>query len=161
MSLNFFSIGVYGTSEESFFKKLRDSKIDTFCDIRNRRSVRGALYSYANANRLQTKLITEGIRYIYVPDLSPTEEIREIQREVDKKEGVLNSKRENLNGVFKNAFRKKILAKFNFKKFLDDLERQGAKKVALFCVESDANACHRSLVTEKLYADFNCSITHI
>ena len=68
-SFNIFTIGVYGSVEESFFNTLIDNKIDTFCDIRQRRGVRGSQYSYVNSNYLQTKLNELGIRYHYVKEL--------------------------------------------------------------------------------------------
>ena len=34
--------------------------------------------------------------------------------------------------------------------FIKDLEKSGTKKLVLFCVEKSPDACHRSLVTNKL-----------
>ena len=51
--MKFFTIGVLNSSEEEFFKKLTEHRIDTFCDIRRRRSVRGAEYKFVNSVRLQ------------------------------------------------------------------------------------------------------------
>ena len=51
-----FTIGVFGFSNDDFFEKLIDNQIDTFCDIRRRRGVRGAKYSFVNSNRLQNKM---------------------------------------------------------------------------------------------------------
>ena len=42
--INVFTIGVYGSTENSFFEKLAQSRIDLFCDIRQRRGVRGSQY---------------------------------------------------------------------------------------------------------------------
>jgi uncharacterized protein (DUF488 family) len=161
MSLNFFTIGVYGTTEESFFNKLLSNKVDTFCDIRNRRGVRGAKYSYVNSKRLQAKLNELGIKYLYVPDLAPTPEIRNIQKQADKKDSILKSKREELSPLFKNEFTAKVLEKFDFNSFLEVLVKQGATNVVLFCVEAEAKACHRSLVIQKIHNDFRYSINHI
>lgn len=36
------TIGVYGFDEQSFFQALQDAQIDTLCDIRARRGVRGS-----------------------------------------------------------------------------------------------------------------------
>lgn len=44
--MEFFTIGVYNSNENTFFKKLVDNRIDTFCDIRQRRGVRGAEYAF-------------------------------------------------------------------------------------------------------------------
>ena len=48
--INVFTIGVYGSTENSFFEKLAQSRIDLFCDIRQRRGVRGSQYKYVNSN---------------------------------------------------------------------------------------------------------------
>ena len=54
--MEFFTIGVYNSTETEYFNKLIENNIDTFCDIRQRRGVRGAKYSFVNSNRLQEKL---------------------------------------------------------------------------------------------------------
>lgn len=51
--MEFFTIGLYNSSDEAFFGKLKENKIDTFCDIRQRRGVRGAKYSFVNSKKLQ------------------------------------------------------------------------------------------------------------
>ena len=66
------TIGVYGFDEARFFEALRKVKVDTFCDIRNRRGVRGSTYAFANSLRLQARLAELGIRYLYRKDLAPT-----------------------------------------------------------------------------------------
>ena len=60
-----YTIGVYGSSEKEFFQKLIDNNIDTFCDIRLRRAVRGAQYAFANSQRLQNKLSDLSITYLH------------------------------------------------------------------------------------------------
>lgn len=78
-----YTIGVYASTEESFFNKLTDNKIDVFCDIRQRRGVRGSKYSYVNIRYLQEKLTPLGINYVYAKELAPTTEIREKQHAED------------------------------------------------------------------------------
>jgi len=51
--IEIFTIGVYNSTEESYFGKLMDAKIDLFCDIRQRRGVRGSLYKYVNTQLSQ------------------------------------------------------------------------------------------------------------
>ncbi|MBK6496895.1 MAG: hypothetical protein IPG00_01480 [Saprospiraceae bacterium] len=53
--MEFFTIGVYNSTEQVYFDKLTENRIDTFCDIRQRRGVRGANYAFVNRNRLQEK----------------------------------------------------------------------------------------------------------
>ena len=99
--IQLFTIGVYGSTADSFFGKLRENKIDTFCDIRRRRGVRGSEYSYVNSKRLQDKLSELNINYLHILDLSPTDEIRHIQNAYDKEEHTSQRKRESLSDGFK------------------------------------------------------------
>ncbi|WP_278752735.1 hypothetical protein, partial [Alistipes putredinis] len=61
--MEFYTIGVYGSTEQSFFTKLKENGIDTFCDIRQRRGVRGKKYAYVNSTYLQNKLKEYGIKF--------------------------------------------------------------------------------------------------
>ena len=63
------TIGVYGYGEETFFQSLREAGVDAFCDIRNRRGVRGATYAFANSKRLQNRLLKLEIQYHHLPEL--------------------------------------------------------------------------------------------
>ena len=159
--MEFFTTGVYGSTEESFFQKLVDCKIDMFCDIRQRRGVRGAKYSFVNSERLQTKLKELNIKYFHEKDLAPTKEIRNSQFKVDKELGVLKRERQHLGETFTENFQKQILDSFDFQEFLKNIRNRGVKKILLFCVEENHTACHRSLVTNKLSQDYNLKVTHI
>lgn len=159
--MEFFTIGVYNSTENEFFDKLTQNNIDTFCDIRQRRGVRGAKYSFVNSNRLQEKLNDLGIKYGYIQDLAPTTEIRELQKEIDAERGELKSERQELGKVFVIEYKNKILGNFDFEKFFENLDNIGANKIALFCVEEHPEACHRSIVANKLADNFNYKITHL
>jgi len=159
--MEFFTIGVYNSTEKSFFDKLMENNIDTFCDIRQRRGVRGSKYSFVNSNRLQQKLNDLEIKYGYIPDLAPTTEIRELQKEIDLGNGELKRERQELGKVFIIEYKNKILKNFDFDKFFESLDQIGASRIALFCVEEHPEACHRSIVTEKLMNNFNYKITHL
>ena len=78
--MEFFTIGVYNSTEQEYFTKLTENNIDTFCDIRQRRGVRGAKYAFVNSNRLQEKLNELDIKYGHVIDLAPTTDIRDLQK---------------------------------------------------------------------------------
>ena len=136
--------------ESEFFRKLTDNDIDTFCDIRLRRAVRGSLYAFANSQRLQSKLEDLSIKYLHEMALAPTTEIIKLQDKFDKEHKIQRRKREELTDVFKAAYKNKILSKFNLEAFIKRLEKLGTKKMVLFCVEKSPNACHRSLVTNKI-----------
>lgn len=157
----FFTIGVYNSKEEEFFTKLKSNNIDTFCDIRQRRGVRGSKYAFVNSKRLQQKLDEIGIRYVYFSQLAPTTEIRSIQKEIDLARGEIKSKRGELGDIFIIEYKNKILNKFDFNSFINHLNSTGASKVALFCVEENSKACHRSIVANKLNKLFNYQITNL
>lgn len=159
--MEFFTIGVYNSTENEFFDKLTQNNIDTFCDIRQRRGVRGSKYSFVNSNRLQQRLNDLGIKYGYIQNLAPTTEIRELQKEVDSQNGELKSERQILGQIFVIEYKNKILKNFDFDTFFENLDQIAASKIALFCVEEHAAACHRSIVAEKLQNDFNCKIEHL
>jgi len=148
--MKFFTIGVYGSTEQEYFQKLIDNNIDTFCDIRQRRGVRGAKYAFVNSNRLQQKLRELDLKYAHFIELAPTSEIRELQKEADAQEGVLKRNRDKLGKVFTIAYKDRILSKFDFDVFFEKLDEVGASNIVLFCVEEKPEACHRSIVSDKL-----------
>lgn len=158
--MKFFTIGVYNSTKEDFFNKLSENKIDTFCDIRRRRGVRGAKYAFVNSKRLQKKLDELEIKYGHVIDLAPTNEIRELQKEADAQKKEMKRSRNSLGEVFSSRYKSMILEKFDFESFIESLENVGAKRVVLFCVEEKAQACHRSLVADKL-KELGYEINHI
>jgi uncharacterized protein (DUF488 family) len=158
--MEFFTIGVYHSTGEEYFKKLSDNSIDTFCDIRQRRGVRGSQYAFVNSKRLQDKLIQFGIKYRHILALAPDTEIRESQKKVDTKTGELKRNRDKLGQAFTTAYKEKIIEKFDFKAFINELTEIDAKKVIFFCVEEKPEACHRKLVTDQL-EKLGYKITHL
>ena len=119
--MEFFTIGVYNSTEKEFFEKLTQNNIDTFCDIRQRRGVRGSKYSFVNSNRLQQRLNDLEIKYGYIPDLAPTTEIRELQKEIDVEKGELKRERQALGKVFVIEYKNKIIENFDFEFFFENL----------------------------------------
>lgn len=156
-----YTIGVYNSTEDIFFKKLIDNKIDTFIDVRQRRGVRGSKYSFVNSNKLQEKLSSLKIKYIHQLDLAPSNEVRDLQKKADLKKNELKQTREELDSSFKNAYKTIILNNFDLQHFIDDLQRQNSSKIVLFCVEENSNACHRSLITSKIKSEFDLTINHL
>jgi uncharacterized protein (DUF488 family) len=158
--MEFFTIGVYHSTGEEYFKKLTDNNIDTFCDIRQRRGVRGSQYAFVNSKRLQDKLNEFGIKYRHILALAPTPEIRESQKKADTQTGELKRNRDKLGQVFIKTYMENILEKFDLKPFIDGLDEIEAKKVVFFCVEEKPEACHRKLVTDQL-EKLGYKITHL
>lgn len=158
--MEFFTVGVYNSTEQEYFDKLTGYNIDTFCDIRQRRGVRGSKYAFVNSKRLQEKLAELEINYMHVLELAPTKEIRELQKSADVLKGTLKSKRAELGTIFVNAYRGEILAKFDLDEYVSTLEKAGAIRIVLFCVEEKPGACHRSIVTAKL-SGIGYKVTHL
>ena len=154
------TIGVYGFDESSFFEWLREANVDTFCDIRSRRGLRGATYAFANSRRLQARLAELGIRYIHRKDLAPTNTVRDRQAEADRATKTDKRKRTGLGDAFVEAYHAECLATFDAVGLLDDLEAD-TQVVALFCVEREPEACHRSLLANKLATVLNLEVEHI
>jgi uncharacterized protein (DUF488 family) len=156
----FVTIGVYGFSEGAFFKTLQQAGVDTFCDIRYRRGVRGAEYAFVNSVRLQRRLAELGIHYLHFRQFAPSPALRQRQTEADKAQRTTKRKRSALAEVFIAGYREECLANFDSRKFAEQLEGK-AKVVALFCVEREPGACHRSLLAEKLRQDLGAEIVHL
>lgn len=158
---NIFTIGVYNSTEESYFKKLVDNNVDVFCDIRQRRGVRGSQYKYVNSNYLQNKLAEMGIKYIYIKELAPTNEIRQKQKDADKLNNETKKLRTSLGRVFANEYKKQILDKFDLDVLVNELKKAGAQNPVFFCVEEKAEACHRSLVAKALSDKLDVSVINL
>lgn len=154
------TIGVYGFTESSFFESLVRVNIDTFCDIRKRRGMRGATYSFVNSHYLQKRLKELGIRYFHLKELAPSQEIRDKQRRADKQAGDMKRTRTALSQEFVEAYKAQCLHKFKSDEFLSKLG-EDAKRIALFCVEKDPTACHRSLVAEQIEKEIMLEVKHI
>lgn len=154
------TIGVYGFDKESFFQALLDAKVDTFCDLRMRRGMRGSTYAFANSSILQRRLGELGIRYLYLKDLAPDNEIRAKQKQEDEKLGVAKRTRKVLGQTFIQAYEKECLSTFNTVEFIEQLG-QNVRVIGLFCVEREPEACHRSLAAKRLAQDLELQVEHI
>ncbi len=152
--------GVYGFSEEEFFQALQEAGVDTFVDIRQRRGLRGSTYAFANSKRLQERLAELGIRYLHYKELAPTKEVRQRQQEADKTSRTAKRQRTGLSQAFVDAYHEEILDNFDPQTLLDALPPE-ARVIALFCVEREPEACHRSLVAQKLHNELNLTVEHI
>jgi len=159
--MKFYTIGVYGSDESEFFDKLLTNEIDTFCDIRQRRGVRGSKYSFVNSKQLQIKLKNLGISYFHYLGLAPTKEIRMLQKQADLNNQELKRERKTLGAIFIDEYKSKIVNQFNFYEFFEDLKKSNAKKIVLFCVEESHQACHRSLIAEKLSNEYDFNVINI
>lgn len=152
--------GVYGLSEPEFFARLQDEHVDTFCDVRLRRGMRGSRYAFANSSRLQQRLEALGMRYLHQKPLAPPKEVRQIQKQVDQASATLKQERVGLGLAFVHAYRDACLRTENREAFVRSLP-EDAHIVALFCVERPASACHRSILAEWLSEGLGVEVKHL
>jgi uncharacterized protein YeaO (DUF488 family) len=101
-----------------------------------------------------------GIRYVHVKDLAPGEELREQQKQEDKKLGVTKRKRDVLGETFIQAYERERLSAFDAGEFLKEVGQE-ARVIGLFCVEREPEACHRSLVAKKLARELDLQVEHV
>jgi uncharacterized protein (DUF488 family) len=153
------TIGVYGFDEKRFFDALVATSVDTFCDLRARRGVRGSEYVFANSERLQESLRERNIRYLHMKDLAPSQATRDAQKREDEKHGG-KRKRTALGEVFIQEYEKECLAHFDTAQFVERVGPE-AQVVCLFCVEGEPQACHRSLVAQRLAHDLALPVEDI
>jgi uncharacterized protein (DUF488 family) len=158
--MKFVTIGAYGFTAATFLRALRKAGVDTFCDIRWRRGVRGAEYAFANRQRLESSLKEVGIRYRHFRELAPPPALRERQTAADKASGIAKRQRTALGECFKTAYCEEVLAHFDAHQFVQDLGKE-AQVVALFCVEREPAACHRSLLADRLRQELGGEIIHL
>lgn len=158
---NLFTIGVYGSSKEEFFDKLVKNNIDTFIDIRRRRAVRGSQYAFVNSTRLQNELRERNIKYLHILDLAPTNEIREAQKVADNQQKVAKRERQSLGSVFRYRYENEILSNYDFNSLEKELATLGCERAVLFCVEKEPQACHRSLVSERIEEKYSTKSIHL
>lgn len=156
----FVTVGVYGFTKDEFFAALEDANVDTFCDIRARRGMRGRTYSFVNSTVLQSSLASRGIRYLHIKDLAPTPEVRDTQKRADLSSGIGKRQRTELGEAFVKAYLATVLRTFNWQSMLDRLPID-AEVVALFCVERSHRACHRSLVADRLVEVLDAVVEHV
>jgi len=160
MKPEFVTLGVYGFDEEQFFNMLLEHRVDLFCDIRQRRGVRGAKYTFVNSLYLQKKLQMLEIRYCHRKDLAPSKAVRHKQDQVDAQQKIKKRERQSLSPVFIAAYEAECLAEFDALAFVHSFD-PAVKKVALFCVEREPEACHRSLVAKKLVDEAGIHVEHL
>lgn len=158
--LHLMTIGVYGADEDSFFGALTNAGVDTFCDVRRHRGLRGRKYAFANSKRLQKRLEEMGIDYVHLKDLSPPKEIRQKQKEADKKSGTAKRERVALSNAFVEAYKEECLSGTNPDEVLNRLP-EDARRAVFFCVEREPEACHRSVLTEWLSNEKEISVKHL
>jgi len=153
------TIGVYGFTSGAFLAALRDADVGLLLDVRQRRGVRGSEYAWANSLRLQAALAEAGVGYRHLPELAPTTELRQLQYREDARMGVGKRSRTELASAYRERYTKEILDRVDLEAIVARLPRDHGS--ALLCVERDQEACHRSLVAQRLAERHGVSVAHL
>jgi uncharacterized protein (DUF488 family) len=150
---------VYGFTAEAFLAALRQAGVGLVLDVRQRRGVRGSEYAWANSKRLQAALRDAGIGYEHHKELAPTTELRELQYAEDARRGVGKRSRSVLAPEYVERYTREILDHVELERIVERLPADAVS--ALLCVERDPEACHRSLIAERLAGEHGLPVTHI
>jgi uncharacterized protein (DUF488 family) len=153
------TIGVYGFTAGTFVEALTGAGVGLLLDLRQRRGVRGPDYAWANSARLQRLLAAAGVDYRHVKGLAPTTELRQLQYREDDRQGVGKRNRVALAGEYAERYSREILDPLDLGALVAELPLDSA--TALLCVERDPEACHRSLVAERLRAEHGLPVTDL
>jgi uncharacterized protein (DUF488 family) len=153
------TIGVYDWDLDGFLAALRDAEVQLLADVRQRRGVRGPLYAWANSRRLQDALAGAGIGYSHRPELAPTTELRHLQYAEDARQGVGKRSRVELAPEYARRYTREILDRADLGACVDQLPSLSA--TALLCVEANPEACHRSLIANRLAAHYGIAVDHL
>jgi uncharacterized protein (DUF488 family) len=153
------TIGVYGFDRDSFLAALRDADVRLVLDVRQRRGVRGPQYAWANSRRLQAALADARIGYRHHRELAPTTELRRLQYREDERQGVGKRNRSMLAPEYRRRYLREILDEVDLGPIAAELPRRG--RGALLCVERDPEACHRSLIAQRLAVECGVSVVHL
>ena len=153
------TIGVYGWTLDAWLDALRAADARLVVDVRQRRGVRGSEYAWANAQRLQAALAEAGITYEHRKELAPTTALRQLQYREDDRAGAGKRSRVGLAPEYVERYVSEILGAVDLRAIAEALPAEGSS--AFMCVEQHPEACHRSLVTERLASEFTLAVTHL
>jgi Protein of unknown function, DUF488 len=153
------TIGVYDWDASTFLEALRAADVRLLLDVRQRRGVRGAQYAWANSQRLQAALVEAGIDYAHHKELAPTTELRQLQYAEDARQGVGKRSRVELASAYVRGYTREVLDRSDLQAVYASLPSSGAG--ALMCVERDPEACHRSLVAERVSERYQVDVRHL
>lgn len=154
------TIGIYGFDAATFCDALTRANVDVVVDIRARRGLRGSQYAWGNSGRLQDLLRAHRIAYVQLREFAPTEQIRDLQRATDMESATAKRDRTRLGDEFIEAYRRDVLQGDVSRRVLATLG-SGMRSPALLCVERAPEACHRSLLAERLRSELAIPVEHL
>ncbi|WP_328847926.1 DUF488 domain-containing protein [Streptomyces sp. NBC_00258] len=108
---------------------------------------------------MQAALARVRIAYEHRPDLAPTTELRRLQYAEDARRGVGKRSRHELAAEYTRRYSAEILDSADLTPIVSALSSGGV--AALFCVERDAEACHRSLIARRLAEQHRVTVEHL
>ena len=120
--------------------------------------MRGREYAWANARRLEAALDEAGLGYKHLAELAPTTELRRLQYREDDRAGVGKRSRRELASEYRERYLKEILDRVDLAALAAELPLEAT---VLFCVERDPEACHRSLIAERLTDELGLEVQHL
>ncbi len=153
------TIGVYGFDQAAFLAALARARVKVLLDVRQRRGVRGSEYAWSNSARLQTALAGAGIDYRHHKELAPTTKLRQLQYEEDARRGVGKRSRVELAAEYRERYTREILDRVDLEPIVAAMPTDAA--TALLCVERDPEACHRSLIAQRLGDRHGITVVHL
>lgn len=159
MTRRLVTIGVYGWELGRFLDALRAAEVRLVLDVRQRRGVRGREYAWANSARLQAALADAGVGYRHHKKLAPTTELRRLQYADDARQGVGKRSRVELAAEYRQRYTREILDQVSLEPVVSELPVEGSG--ALLCVERDPEACHRSIIAERLASEHDVVVSHL
>src|SRR3954451_14794864 len=138
---------------------MREADVRQLLDVRQRRGVRGSEYAWANAARLQRALADAGVDYRHHRELAPTTELRQLQYAEDARQGVGKRSRARLAPEYVERYTRESLVQLHRGPTVAEMPSAG--RAALFCVERDPEACHRSLVAARLAEEHGATVLKV
>jgi len=153
------TIGVYCYTADTFIESLGAADVRLLVDVRQRRGVRGSRFSWANSQRLQALLAGAGIAYSHHRELAPTTELRQLQYREDDRMGVGKRSRDTLAAEYAGRYTREILDHVDLDPLVAEFPDDGVP--ALFCVECEPAACHRSLIAARLEREYGFEVSHL
>ena len=153
------TVGVYGFTADTFLAALQGAGVRRVLDVRQRRGVRGSEYAWANSQRLQGMLSDAGIGYEHHKELAPTTELRQVQYAEDDRRGVGKRNRSELAPEYARRYLAEILDRVDLDELVAALP--AGELAALLCVERDPEACHRSLIADRLASEVGARVTDL
>lgn len=140
-----FTIGYEGAALADFIDSLRAEGIGILIDVRERAQSRRKGFS---KTALSGALERVGIDYLHFRELGDPKEGREAARAGDMRK---------FKQIYANVVRRK-----DAKIAIGEIAKiAGEKSACLLCYEKDALTCHRKIITDRIFREYNIDAEHL